>query len=78
MQFMSGKTAEDLRAVRQQLVEERCAAAYRVSNQGPHKEALKSLALVHQAILSIDEVIASGAAEPDPPETGTQMFFLDR
>jgi hypothetical protein len=62
------KTVEDLKALREQLVERRRQEAYNLGS-AHHQERLEALVLVHTAILALDDVIAQGKDAPDPSVT---------
>ncbi|QRM32759.1 hypothetical protein [Microvirga sp. VF16] len=61
---MAGKTVEDLKKLRAELVERRRQEAYWVG--GPHHDdRIQKLVQVHTAIEALDAVIAEGEDEPD-------------
>ena len=63
---MAGKTIEDLKSLRAQLVERRRQEAYWAVGTGPYNETgLSKLALVDRAIEALDAVIAEGRDEPE-------------
>jgi hypothetical protein len=64
---MSGKTIEDLKALRDELVESRRREAYRISGAG-HDEQIGKLVQTHLAIEALDTVILLGDGEPDTPQ----------
>ncbi len=59
-----GKTVEDLKALRAELVERRRKEAYLIGS-AHHDERIEKLVQVHLAIEAIDAVIADGKDEPD-------------
>ncbi len=63
---MAGKTIEDLKSLRAELVERRRREAYWAIETGPNNETgLAKLALVDRAIQALDTVIAEGKDEPE-------------
>ena len=70
---MAGKTIEDLRTLRSQMVERRRQEAYRVSD-AHDDERIEILMEVHQAIQALNAVIAEG--KEGPPEA--DVSSMDR
>ncbi len=63
---MAGKTIEDLKALRADLVERRRQEAYWALAAGPYNETgLAKLVLADRAIHALDSVIAEGKDEPE-------------
>jgi len=63
---MAGKSIEDLKSLRADLVERRRKEAYWAIETGPNNETgLAKLALVDRAIQALDNVIAEGKDEPE-------------
>ncbi len=64
---MSGYTTEDLRALRDELVESRRRESYRISGAG-NDEQIDKLVRTHLAIEALDTVILLSDGESDAPQ----------
>jgi hypothetical protein len=67
-QQMAGKTVDDLKVLREKLVEQRRREAYRV--HGAESPGIEKLVRTHQAIEALDAVIAEGKGEPETNVSG--------
>ncbi len=74
-----GKTIEDLKSLRAQLVERRRQEAYWAVATGAYNETgLAKLALADRAIQALDAVIAEGKGEPEEADdaSGSRAGFI--